>query len=106
MVTDAAVDATCTETGLTEGSHCSRCDHKVAQEEVPALGHSFAEGTCSVCGAADPDYVAPEEPVDPETPEEPEDKPAEPQPEPTLWEKIIAFIHRVINKLKRIFKIA
>ena len=41
MVTDAAKAPTCTETGLTEGSHCSRCDHKVAQEEVPALGHDL-----------------------------------------------------------------
>ena len=40
MVTDEAVDPTCTETGLTEGSHCSRCDHKVAQKVVPATGHS------------------------------------------------------------------
>ena len=41
MVTDAAVAPTCTATGLTEGSHCSRCDHKVAQEEVAALGHDM-----------------------------------------------------------------
>ena len=39
MVVDKAVDPTCTETGLTEGSHCTKCDHVVAQEEVPALGH-------------------------------------------------------------------
>ena len=64
MVTDEAVDPTCEDTGLTEGSHCSRCDHKVAQEVVDALGHDYdkvvtaptcvAEGyttyTCSVCG--------------------------------------------------------
>ena len=41
MITDAAKAPTCTETGLTEGSHCSRCDHKVAQEVVPALGHDM-----------------------------------------------------------------
>ena len=41
-VTDAAVPATCTTTGLTEGSHCSRCSAILtAQEEVPALGHSW-----------------------------------------------------------------
>ena len=58
MITDKAVAPTCTATGLTEGSHCSRCDHKVAQEEVPALGHTAgAEATCTeaqtctVCGA-------------------------------------------------------
>ena len=62
---DAAVAATCTETGLTEGKHCSVCGEVlVAQEEVAALGHSYesvvtppavgVQGytthTCSVCG--------------------------------------------------------
>ena len=102
MITDAAVAPTCTATGLTEGSHCSRCDHKVAQEvvaakghtevvdaakapsctatgltegkhcsvcnevlvaqtEVPVVAHSYVEGTCSACGAEDPDYEAPVE---------------------------------------------
>ena len=37
MVTDAAVEATCTTDGLTEGSHCEKCGHvEVAQEVVPA----------------------------------------------------------------------
>ena len=40
-VTDAAVASTCTETGLTEGSHCAKCGEVVvAQQTVPALGHS------------------------------------------------------------------
>ncbi len=40
-VIDAAVPATCTETGLTEGKHCSVCDTViVAQEIVPAKGHT------------------------------------------------------------------
>ena len=26
---------------------------------IPALGHSYANGSCTVCGAADPGYVAP-----------------------------------------------
>ena len=59
----AAKDATCTETGLTEGKKCSVCGEVLtAQEEVAAKGHSFAEGKCTVCGADDPDYVAPEQP--------------------------------------------
>ena len=57
IVTDAAVAPTCTDTGLTEGEHCSRCDGStVAQDVVPALGHTWqnatveAPKTCSVCG--------------------------------------------------------
>ena len=42
MVTDAAVAPTCTKTGLTEGSHCARCDEATtAQKVVPALGHGM-----------------------------------------------------------------
>lgn len=64
---DVAVEATCTETGLTEGKHCSVCDEVfVAQEVIPSLGHTevvdkavvptatesgLTEGShCSVCG--------------------------------------------------------
>ena len=40
--TDEAVPATCTKTGLTEGSHCSVCSEVLtAQEEVPVIPHSF-----------------------------------------------------------------
>ncbi|MBE6558972.1 MAG: hypothetical protein E7661_08225 [Ruminococcaceae bacterium] len=40
-VVDAAVEATCTETGLTEGKHCSVCNAVlVAQETVAAKGHT------------------------------------------------------------------
>ena len=41
-VVDMAMEPTCTEAGLTEGSHCGGCDLVfVAQEAIPALGHSF-----------------------------------------------------------------
>ena len=55
MITDAAVPATCTETGLTEGSHCSRCDYKIAQEVTPKLGHDMitdaaVPATCTETG--------------------------------------------------------
>ena len=48
-VVDAAVAPTCTETGLTEGKHCSVCNTVlVAQEEVAAKGHTAgAEATCT-----------------------------------------------------------
>ena len=43
-VVDAAVEATCTETGLTEGKHCSVCGEViVAQTETAALGHTAGE---------------------------------------------------------------
>ena len=39
-VTDAAVTATCTETGLTQGVHCHTCGQVlVHQTVIPALGH-------------------------------------------------------------------
>ncbi len=60
----AAVAATCTETGLTAGSKCSVCGEVLtAQEVVPALGHKYENGVCTVCGEKDPNYV---EPVAPE----------------------------------------
>ena len=40
VVTDEAVEPTCTEAGLTEGSHCSTCKEVLKkQEEIPALDH-------------------------------------------------------------------
>ena len=39
-IVDAAVAATCTENGLTEGSHCACGEVLVAQEVVPATGHT------------------------------------------------------------------
>ena len=47
-VTDAAVAATCTETGLTEGSHCSVCDVVLVEQTViPALGHAWSTNNCA-----------------------------------------------------------
>lgn len=43
---DAAVPATCTETGLTEGKHCSFCGVVLtAQKDVPAFGHNYTTST-------------------------------------------------------------
>jgi len=46
-----AVPATCTETGLTAGTKCSKCnDILTKQETVAALGHTTENGTCERCG--------------------------------------------------------
>ena len=55
-VIDEAVEPTCTETGLTEGKHCSVCNAvTVAQQSVAALGHTevideAVEPTCTQTG--------------------------------------------------------
>ena len=48
MVIDKAIPATCTEDGLTEGNHCSRCNYKVAQEVTPKLGHDMITDDAAV----------------------------------------------------------
>ena len=67
VVDDEAVAPTCTKTGLAAGSHCSVCNEVLqAQEEIPALGHTWNDGeiitsptctetgvktfTCETCG--------------------------------------------------------
>lgn len=50
-----AKDATCTEPGYTGDKVCTVCSETVETGEViPAAGHSYKDGKCTVCGAADP----------------------------------------------------
>lgn len=75
IVIDEAVAATCTSTGLTEGSHCDRCKATIkAQETIEMLPHSWDEGvvtleptcvaegkqvfTCQSCGATREETLA------------------------------------------------
>ena len=52
--------ATCTEVGYTGDEVCTVCGETVKKgTEIPALGHKFENGVCTVCGAADPNYVVP-----------------------------------------------
>lgn len=52
-VVDKAVEATCTATGLTEGSHCGLCNKVlVEQTKIDKLAHTFVDGVCGVCGEA------------------------------------------------------
>ncbi len=51
----------CTESGFSSGKQCSVCGEITkAQVEIAPTGHSFADGACSACGEADPDYNAPD----------------------------------------------
>ncbi len=45
-VEDPQKDPTCTETGLTAGTHCSVCEKVLSgREEIPVLGHDWDEGS-------------------------------------------------------------
>ena len=64
-VIDSAVPSTCTQTGLTEGSHCATCGKWFAEQvSIPEIGHNYSSAfaaptatedggtkhTCSNCG--------------------------------------------------------
>ena len=55
----STTEATCTEMGETVYT-CDTCGDTYS-EKSDATGHSFADGACTVCGEADPEYVAPHE---------------------------------------------
>ena len=86
------VDATC-----TAPKTCSEC----GATEGEALGHTFVDGECTVCGEKDPNAVDPD-PVDPVDPADPVDP--EPEEELNFFQKIIAWFMDLINKFLAIFK--
>ena len=49
---------TCTASGY-DFLTCSHDSSHTKFETIPALGHTFAGGVCTVCGEADPNYAAP-----------------------------------------------
>lgn len=54
VVTDETIAPSCTEDGLTEGSHCSRCGEILVERKViPATGHidENDDGNCDTCGS-------------------------------------------------------
>ena len=76
-------DPTCTDPGWAAYDECA-CGYSTYQE-IPAAGHSFVDGVCTVCGekesSQDPDQTTP---VNPE-------RPAEPSRFPELgWERASA----------------
>ena len=60
------VEPTCTEAGVrvyTATVEFEGVEYVATSEQaIPALGHDYVDGVCTVCGEKDPDYVAPEEP--------------------------------------------
>ena len=53
-----AKDATCTSEGYTGDKVCKICRKLIEKGTViPKTAHDFQNGKCTVCGAADPDYV-------------------------------------------------
>lgn len=63
-----AKDVGCTQDGYTGDTYCSVCGQLLTWGQViPAKGHDYQDGKCTVCGAEDPDYQ-PEQPTHPENP--------------------------------------
>ena len=62
--------AACTQDGSVTVT-CDDCGAVLSTETIPATGHDYKDGKCTVCGATDPDY-RPEQPEDPGQPEKPE----------------------------------
>lgn len=52
-----AVAATCTASGLTEGSKCAVCGATLTAQKVIPAAHHYVDGVCTVCGAEDPTAV-------------------------------------------------
>ena len=59
VVIDEAVSATCTEMGLTEGKHCSKCGEVLlAQAEVPATNHTYSSDCDVICNVCEHERVS------------------------------------------------
>jgi len=75
VTSEIKTPATCTKKGVTtytatvEFNGQTYTDTKVVAD-IPATGHDYENGYCTICGEKDPDYVAPE---------------PEPEPEPTYY---------------------
>ena len=52
-------EATCETAGVR--TYTCSCGHSYTQA-IPATGHNYVDGTCTKCGATNPDYEEPDEP--------------------------------------------
>ncbi|MBQ6890618.1 MAG: hypothetical protein IJN53_06370, partial [Oscillospiraceae bacterium] len=59
--TSSVTAPTCTASG-TRTYTCSTCGYSYS-ETIAATGHSYSNGTCTVCGAADPNAETPDETI-------------------------------------------
>lgn len=98
-VIDEAVEATCSSTGLTEGSHCDICGEVIIKQEVIAkLGHSDGDDDdiCDLCNKT----ITVIDPDEPETPDDPEEEPCDCD---CHAGGIKAFFFKLINFFAKIF---
>ncbi len=51
--TTTTVDATCTADGSTTVT-CDDCGTVISETTIPATGHNYVDGTCTVCGNSEP----------------------------------------------------
>lgn len=56
-LTTSVIAPTCTEKGYTTHT-CVSCGNSYKDSYTNALGHSYKNGKCTICGAADPKYIA------------------------------------------------
>ena len=54
--TPVTTPATCTADG-NEKTSCTVCGTTISSTNISATGHSYSNGSCSKCGASDPNYV-------------------------------------------------
>ena len=54
-LTTSVIAPTCTEKGYTTHT-CVSCGNSYKDSYTNALGHSYKNGKCTICGAADPNY--------------------------------------------------
>ena len=64
VITTPAKAPTCTTSGNTQAGYCTVCGYNEVSTVIPGTGHNFGNNSpnCLVCGAANPNYVAPTQP--------------------------------------------
>ena len=68
-VSQTTTPATCTKEGVRT-STCTVCNDSYTTA-LPAKGHRYVDGECTVCGEKDPEYVPPSNPSNPTNPANP-----------------------------------